>query len=242
MRRSRITLAAGLVLATSLLAVAPARADNFEDAVARSQSAGRIVTTFALVPESGLPKELVDKAQAVGVFPKVKTETAMFTKTTDGYGVISARGADGWTLPAFYEFYGAGFGNPFSKDDKFGVILLFMTKDAVAGFEKGGVKLKGEMKAVGGPVGAITDEQRKEIEGAQILAYAYFNGELKSSQLGKSFWKSFYLNPDNNINKPLYGIKGSEVLAGNKPTPTTSLPAGVAAFQEALQKHYGSTQ
>lgn len=241
MLRRRITLAACLGLTAALVALAPARADNFEDAVARSQSAGRIVSSLALVPESGFPKELMDKAQAVGVFPKVKTETMMFTKATDGYGVISARGAGGWTAPAFYEFYGGGYGNPFSKDENFGVILLFMTKDAVAGFEKGGVKLKGEKKALGGPTGALTDEQRRELEGAQILAYAYFNGELKGTAFGKSFWKSFYLDPDNNINKPLYGVKGREVLAGAK-VDTSKLPAGITAFQEALQKHYGSAQ
>ncbi|MCA1631858.1 MAG: hypothetical protein LC774_16330 [Acidobacteria bacterium] len=240
MRNSLCGLAATLALVIASLA--PARAENkFTDAIARSQSAGKIVATLALVPESGLPKELVDKAQAVGVFPKVERETVMFTQMTDGYGVISARGADGWTAPAFYEFYGGGYGNPFAKGEKFGVLLLFMTKDSVEAFEKGGVKLKGERKALGGPVGTITDEQRKELEGAQILAYAYFNGELKGTPLGKSFWKSFYLNPDNNINTPLYGMKGREVLGGGK-INTLSLPAGITAFQEALQKHFGASR
>jgi hypothetical protein len=116
-----------------------------------------------------------------------------------------------------------------------------MTKDAVAAFEKGGVLLKGEKKAIAGPVGAITDEQRKEIEGAHILAYAYFNGRLKGTAFGKSFWKNFMLNPDNNINKPLYGMKGREVLVGRK-VDTASLPAGIQAYKEALQKYYGQTK
>jgi lipid-binding SYLF domain-containing protein len=164
----------------------------------------------------------------------------MLSRITQGYGVISARGADGWTMPAYYQFSGGGFGNPFAKNEEFGVILLFMTKDTVGAFEKGGVPLKGEKGALAGPVGTITDEQRKELEGARILAYAYFNGELKGTALGKSFWKSFLLNPDNNINTPLYGMKGREVLAGGK-VNTSKLPAGITSFQEALQKHYGTT-
>lgn len=185
--------------------------------------------------------QLIDKAEAVGVFPKVEKQTALFMQATQGYGVISARAENGWTMPAFYEFGGGGYGNPFAKDETYGIIFLFMTKDAVAALEKGGVKLKGEKKALAGPVGPITDEQRKGLEGAHILAYAYYNGKLRGTAFGKSFWKNFLLNPDNKINKPLYGVKGREVLAGKK-VDTVALPAGISAYQEALQKYYGATK
>ncbi len=55
--------------------------------------------------------------------------------------------------------------------------------------------------------------------------------------LVRVFGKNFLLNPDNKINKPLYGIKGREVLAGQKIDPQT-LPAGISTFQEALTKYY----
>jgi lipid-binding SYLF domain-containing protein len=214
---------------------------KFQHAIDRSADAGRIITLLSVMPESGFPKELLDKAEAVGVFPKVTRETALFSQVSQGYGVISARVGSGWTLPAFYQFSGGGYGNPFAKAESFGIILLFMTKDAVAAFEKGGVKLKGEKKALEGPVGNITDAERKELEGAHILAYAYFNGKLKGTAFGKSFWKSFLLNPDNNINTPLYGMKGREVLAG-KQAETASLPDGIPAYQEALRKYYAATR
>ena len=183
-----------------LLLVAPAYAQHrsagqaqnkFPDAIARSQNAGRIIATLALVPEAGFPKELLDKAKAVGVFPKVEKETLMFSHVTLGYGVISARNEAGWTPPAFYSFGGGGYGNPFAKNENYGVVLLFMTKEALDAFEKGGVPLKNEKKALAGPVGTLTDEQRKELEGTPILAYAYYNGSLKGVDFGKSFWKSF---------------------------------------------------
>ena len=225
-----------------LLLFVPSSAQNkFPNAIERSGDAGRIITLLTLVPDSGFPKELIEKAEAVGVFPKVETQMAVFTRVTQGYGVVSARMENGWSMPAFYQFAGKGYGNPFAKSETYGVILLFMTKDAVAAFEKGGVPLKGEKKALAGPVGTITDEQRKELENAHILAYAYFNGKLKGTAFEKSFWKSFLLNPDNNINKPLYGMKGREVLAGKK-VETAALPVGIPAYQEALQKHYSATK
>lgn len=209
-RLSKIVLVT-LVTTAVLLAVgsnASAQKPKFAHAIERSGDAGRIISLLALVPDSGLPKELVDKAEAVGVFPKVRKETAFFTTISDGFGVISVRREKGWSLPAFYAFGGGGYGSPFAKNEASAVILLFMTKDALSWFEKGGVPLKNEKKTLAGPVGVITDEQRKELEGAQILAYAYYNGRLDGTAFGKSFWKSFGLNPDNNINKPMYGTEG----------------------------------
>jgi hypothetical protein len=145
-------------------------------------------------------------------------------------------------MPAFYEFSGGGYGNPFARAESNGVVLLFMTKDALSWFEKGGVKLRNEKKAIEGPVAVITDAQRKEIEGAQILAYAYYNGRLSGKAFGKSFWKSFLLNPDNNINTPLYGMKGREVLAGAKIDSSRTIPSTIPTFTEALQKYYGAAK
>jgi lipid-binding SYLF domain-containing protein len=233
------TLIAIFLILTSSAAWAQ-KPNKFEDAQQRAQDAARIVTLLGVLPDSDLPKELVDSAHAIGVFPKVTKETMMFSSLTQGYGVISARTETGWTMPAFYEFAGGGYGNPFAKAETNGLVLLFMTKDALSWFEKGGVKLKNEKKAIEGPVGVISDEQRKEIEGAQILAYAYYNGRLSGKAFGKSFWKSFLLNPDNNINTPLYGMKGREVLAGKKIADTVAIPSTIPTFTEALDKYYSA--
>lgn len=240
MKRTKATGMAAFMLCLILLGAitAPAQKNKFPDAIERSGDAARIIELLTVVPDSGFPKELVDKAHAIGVFPKVEKVSALFAQATHGHGVISTRLDNGWSMPAYYQFGGSGYGNPFAKNDMYSVILLFMTKDAVAAFEKGGVALKNEKKAIEGPVGVITDEQRKEMEGAHILAYAYFNGKLKGISFGKSFWKEFALNPDNKINKPLYGMKGREVLAGRN-VYAGALPAGIPAYRDALQKYYG---
>src|SRR6266851_4447212 len=146
--------------------LAPAQkpaSERFKHAIERSEDAGRIISLLAIAPGSGFPKELIDKAAAVGVFPKVSKETAFFTHISQGYGVISARLDNAWSMPAFYQFSGGGYGSPFAKSETSGVIFLFMTKDAVSWFEKGRVRLKNEKKAIAGPVGNMTDEQRKEL-------------------------------------------------------------------------------
>jgi lipid-binding SYLF domain-containing protein len=210
---------------------------KFRHAVARSDDAGRIITMIAVLPDMTIPKELMERAEAVGVFPKVVRETALFLHESKGYGVISARQGTGWTLPAFYQFGGGGYGSPFAGNDAHAVILLFMKKDAVSWFEKGRVQLKNDRKATEGPVGGISDVQRRELEDAQVIAYAYYNGRLNGTAFGTSFWKAFGLNPDNNINNPVYGMKGREVLAGRQIDPATVLP-GITSFQDALTKYY----
>ena len=210
---------------------------KFQHAVNRSEDAGRIITLLAVAPDTDLPKEIADRAEAIGVFPKVVKETMMFSQISKGYGVISARTEKGWTLPAFYQFGGGGYGNPFANTETYAVILLFMTNDSLKWFERGGVPLTNQQKAIEGPVRTVTDEQRKELENVSVLAYAYYNGKLNGRAFGTSFWKAFALNPDNNINTPVYGVKGREVLAGTKVDPANVIQ-GIAAYQDALVKYY----
>jgi lipid-binding SYLF domain-containing protein len=210
---------------------------KFRHAVLRSEDAGRIITMIAVLPDMTIPKELMERAEAIGVFPKVVRETALFLYELKGYGVISARQGSSWTLPAFYRFGGGGYGSPFAGTDAHAVILLFMKKDAVSWFEKGGLELKNEKKAIEGPIGQISDVQRKQLEDVQVIAYAYYNGRLDGKAFGSSFWKAFGLNPDNNINNPVYGVKGREVLTGKPIDPAKVLP-GIASFQDALVKYY----
>lgn len=212
------------------------KALKYKHAIVRSQDAAKIIEVLNEVRDVGFPRELVDKAEGIAVFPLVNEETALFMLTVKGYGVISARTSEGWSLPAFYGFTGGGYTGKFISIEEMAVVLLFMNKEVMASFEKGGVQLKDRKKAVAGPVGSVTDEQRKELAGAGILSYVYSNSKLKGNNFGTTF-KNFLVNPDNNINKPMYGMKGREVLAG-KPVDTSTLPSGLTAFKEALEKYY----
>jgi lipid-binding SYLF domain-containing protein len=207
---------------------------KFSHAVDRSRDAASILPLLTAVPEQSVPRELIDKSSAIGVFPKVARETIYFTHLIKGYGVISVRQNGDWTMPAFYQFSGSGYGKPFASKENYGVILLFIGEDTIESFEKGGVRLNKEKQTLAGPVEKITDAQRKELETARVIAYAYYNGKLT----GVDYNSRFGLNPDNNINTPMYGVKGREILAGKEPD-AARLPAGIGAFREALRKYYG---
>ena len=232
-----ITIVAAISLTSFATANQKPDPQKFQHAIIRSADAGRILSLLAAASDNGIPKELIDRAEAIGVFPKVDKETVVFTQTTRGYGVISSRTEKGWTMPAFYRFGGGGYTSPFSDSESYALVLLFLTKDSLKWFEKGGVLLSANQEAVEGPVGTISDVQRKALEGETMLAYAYFNGKVSGKGFSTRFWKAFALNPDNNINTPLYGMKGREVLAGAN-LDSTQILGGISAYQEALTKHF----
>lgn len=84
---------------------------------------------------------------------------------------------------------------------------------------------------------ATTEAQSTQFAAVQIVAYTYYNGVLNGNKIDPNFFKDFILDQDNNINMPMYGMKGREVLAGKK-IDSGSLPAGISVFQEALQKYW----
>ncbi|MEK6325540.1 MAG: lipid-binding SYLF domain-containing protein [Acidobacteriota bacterium] len=210
---------------------------QLKKAVERSEKSADVLKTIVELPHSGIPRALIDNAHAVGVIPHVVTANFIFGKLSLGYGVISRRNPAGWSLPAYYVFSGAGFGGGDTAD----IILLFMNETVLSWFQKGRVQMKGEKRPTSGPVGSITDEQKAQTAKANIIAYTLYKGILVGAGLGGGFFKSFLLNPDNNLNKPLYGVKGRDVLAGKEIDPQ-SVPAGINAFPQALNEYYSLQQ
>ena len=186
-------------------------------------------------PNSGFPKELIDKAQIVAVFPRASKQEMLLRRFLQGYGVISARQTTGWSPPAFYEFASAPRKFSGSSKETIALILLFMNKDAESWFEKDKSEFKGDHAGMLGRVGVLAEEQLTQMASAQIVAFTYYNGTLNGNRIDPDFFKDFILDQDNNINLPLYGGKGYEVLTGKK-IDSASIPPGVPAFQEALQK------
>jgi lipid-binding SYLF domain-containing protein len=208
--------------------------ERFKHAIERSGDSARLLSLLA-APDSGIPKELFTRAEVVAIFPRASRQDALVRRFLQGYGVIGARQGDGWSLPAFYQFASAPRKFSGSSEETLAIILLFLSNDARSSFEKDKAEFKGDRAATLGPVGINKDEQNPQAALGQIVAYTYYNGKLNAKNIDPAFFRDFVLEQDNNINAPLYGVKGREILAGKKIDPA-SLPVGISAFQEALQK------
>ncbi len=232
-----IVICALLCLTAASLRAQKKPSQKFNDAIKRSKTAAEWIDKLAQLRQNGIPNELIDKAEAIGVFPCTKTDL-LFEHAVTCRGVISRHFPEGWGLPAYYRVVGGGFGRPDpALNDATAVILLFMDKDAIAWLNKA-ISLEDEKAAVAGPLGAMTDEHKANLSKVHIIAYSFRkNGLLGRDLTGGGVFRGIFLGQDKSIHENLYGIRGPEVLAGNN-IPSTSLPIGITAFQQALQKYY----
>jgi lipid-binding SYLF domain-containing protein len=236
--RMAILLMAAMAVASlynTRAAAQQAQSEQLRNAAERSETAAKIINTIMELPaEEGVPREVVEKAEAVAVIPRVLKMKVLFQAGTKGYGVVSRRVPGGWTLPAYYGFGGSSFEASIVGGESVDLIIFFMNEKMVEYFQKGRFEFERERKADAGTVGAGI--HKPFLERANVLIYTLKNGKLAGLEIENDFWSQFVLNPDNNINSKLYHMKGRDVLA-RKPVNTQSLPAGVQAYQQALTRY-----
>jgi len=209
---------------------------RFNDAIKRSEAAAEVINKLPQLSPGGLPKGLIGKSEAIGIFLCKKTDLVI-EHAVICPGVISRRLPSGWSWPAFYRFGAGGFGRPDPViAGATAVILVFMNEESI-NWLKDAFPLKGKKGAIAGQLRSIWEEKRAEQLNASLIAYVVLKDELAGRNFSGGTFKGFAVGPDNNINKPLYGIKGHEVLSGRS-NPATSIPTELSALREVLQNQY----
>src|SRR5262245_5896383 len=228
-------LTRGLVLLTLILGLAViAVAQKNEKKIAakgeEAQKASDVFTEIMNVSDKAIPQGLLDKAEAIAVFPGV-VKGGFIVGARGGHGVVSRRVPGGWSAPAFFNLGGGSVGLQIgaSKTD---FILLFMNTGAIESLMKNKFEIGGEGSVAAGPVGrstsATTDAQMK----AQILSYSRSKGLFAGLEL-----KGVVIDPDNDDNMAVYGKKAADVLSPAQPVTVDQSPAGVRIFPRTLARY-----
>jgi lipid-binding SYLF domain-containing protein len=159
-------------------------------------------------PDKAIPRNLLDNAEAVGVCPEVLKAGILLVGGRGGSCAISRRVPRGWSAPAFFKLGGGSFGPQLGASST-DFVLLFMNDGAVKGLLEDKFEIGGEIGASAGPVGraasASTDAQFK----AGILSYSRSRGLFAGLEL-----KGVVINPDNDLNESVYGLKAKDILVG----------------------------
>jgi lipid-binding SYLF domain-containing protein len=201
------------VLAATAATDAPAQASKKklkaeEEAREQATKAAKVFRQIMSTPERAIPRELIDKAEAVAVFPDVIKAGFLLVGGRGGRGVISRRIPGGWSAPAFFNLGGGSIGPQLGASST-DFVLLFMNKDAVNGLLEDKFEIGGEGSIAAGPVGRVvaasTDLQLR----AGILSYSRSKGLFAGLEL-----KGVVINPDNKDNEAVYGMKAKELLTG----------------------------
>ena len=101
-----LTTVAVLCLAFGVSTVASAQKKaNLEDEVGQSEKAAKVFGEIMGTPDKGIPKDLLEKAECVAVFPSV-LKAGFIVGGQGGRGVASCRTVNGWSAPAYFTLGG----------------------------------------------------------------------------------------------------------------------------------------
>jgi SH3 domain-containing YSC84-like protein 1 len=224
-----MSFAAGAVLLLGLVSIqAVAQKSRLKDAGRHSNNASEVFTDIMNVREKAIPKGLLDKAEAIAVFPGV-LKVAFGIGGKGGQGVISRRIKGGWSEPVFFNLGGGSIGAQIGAE-KTDYVFLIMNDDGLNGLLKDKFELGGEAGVAAGPVGreaaASTD-----VRLAGILSYS----RSKGAYIGAAI-KGVVISPDNDLNEAVYGQKAKDLLTG-RPMTMTEMPAEVKIFPRTLSRY-----
>jgi lipid-binding SYLF domain-containing protein len=207
-----------------------ASAKQQKDATKKAASASRVFDQIMGTPERSIPKDLLDRAEAVAVFPGM-LKAGFIVGGRGGSGIISRRVTGGWSAPAYFKMGGASVGLQIgaSKTD---VVLLFMNEDALKGLLEDKFEMGGEASAAAGPVGRAASATTNLTLDAGILSYSRSKGLFAGLEL-----KGAVINPDNNLNEALYGLKAKEILTGTNKINMADVLPGVILFPNTLARY-----
>lgn len=190
-------------------------------AVKRLESATHVLAASIKAPDRGIPKELLQRAECVGVFPDV-TKAAFVVGGEFGKGLITCRERSGsMGAPAFFRIGAGSVGWQIGANEA-DLVLLVMNDDGVGHLLQDHVALGGEVSAVAGPVGrtaqAATDAQMH----AQILSWSRSRGLFLGASL-----EGAVIAQDKDTNESFYGkpVSAKELLVDHALPPPPSARA-----------------
>ena len=173
-----------------------------------------------------VPQGLRDKAKAIAVFPKV-TKAALGFGGRYGKGVISYRGANGWSPPAFLTMTGGSWGLQIGVESA-DVILYFMTDESVHSLLSSKFTLGGKAGVAAGPIGRTAEADTDIKLNAEIYSYARSKGLFAGVSL-----EGARVAPDDESATAFYGkavTPDAILFRGEVP----SHPAAAGAFVQVL--------
>jgi lipid-binding SYLF domain-containing protein len=218
-----------ILLAISAVSVPAQKKTRIQDAARHASTAAKTFTEIMNVRDKAIPKELLDKAEAIAVFPGV-IKAAFVVGGRGGQGVISKRVRGGWSAPAFFNLGGASFGAQIGAQ-KNDYVFLIMNEEGLKGLLEDKFEMGGEAGVVAGPVGREVAASTNTTLDAGILSYSRSKGAFIGAAL-----KGAVISPDNDLNEAVYSKKATEILTG-KPIPLSKMPPSVRIFPRTLARY-----
>jgi lipid-binding SYLF domain-containing protein len=209
----------GLLLAALMMSsLLPAWAQEKENE--RIGESAVVIREILGMPD-GIPKDLLNKADCLVIYPSVK-KAAFVVGGSYGRGVIICRkGMDfsgPWSAPAMFALEGGSFGFQIGAQAT-DFVLLIMNESGANSVMSSKVKLGADASVAAGPVGRAASAETDVVLKAEILSYSRSKGLFAGVSLEGSTMRS-----DDGANKALYGkeLSAREIVREGKVAPPAS--------------------
>jgi lipid-binding SYLF domain-containing protein len=212
----------------------PLCADEKENA--RLNESATVLKEILGTPDKGIPRDLLNKAECVVVFPSVK-KAAFIVGGSYGRGAITCRSGEAfrgpWSAPAMFALEAGSVGFQIGGEAT-DFVLLIMNEKGANSVMSSKVKLGADASAAAGPVGRTTSAETDIVMKAEILSWSRARGVFGGVSLEGSTLRS-----DDGANKDVYGTKLSAkeiVREGKVKMPEAAKPL-IGLLEKTSPKH-----
>ena len=181
------------------------------------------------VPDKAIPRELLEKAEAIGVFPGVG-KAGFIVGGRGGDGMSQEQTKNGWSAPVFYNIGGASFGAQIGAKNT-DYIMLFMNEGALQDLLDDKLEFEGNLSFAAGPIGRELGAGTNATLDAGILIYSRSKGLFAGATIGGAV-----LTADNSINEAFYKMKAFEVLEKPESINLTSISKVLQEFSNTVKR------
>ena len=211
MKRKSILITACSILiclaAVSVCSAGQKSSKNYRDAASQSAKASRVFREIMHAPDKAVPRDILDGAECVAVFPQVIKAGFVFG-ARGGRGVASCRTKNGWSAPAFFNLRGGSVGLQIGAQST-DFVLLFMNQNGLNRLMGDKFEIGGDASAAAGPVGRQAGASTNIRLDAEILSYSRSRGLFAGLEL-----KGVVITLDDEDMHAVYGegVKAKAVL------------------------------
>lgn len=220
------------VLALAASAMAFAAAEKAE-VTARIDEASKVFTEINTAEDKGIPAELLERAQCIGIIPGMK-RAGFIVGGNYGKGVLVCRNqtTGGWSAPAMIRAEGGSIGLQIGAGET-DVVFVVMNQRGMDKLMEDKFTIGGDVAAMAGPVGRSASAHTDAFMRAEILSYSRARGVFAGITLNGST-----LRPDKEDDRALYGQDTTqrEILTGKVRHPAAAAPLYAALDRYAPMK------
>lgn len=207
----------------ALAADEPAKESKATD---RVQAAADVLNEIQSAPDSGVPQEILSRAECVAVVPSM-LKGGFVVGGKYGRGLASCRTPKGWSAPAFFMVTGGSFGFQIGGQ-AVDLVMLIMNNEGMQHLLSSKFELGADASVAAGPVGRHAEGNTDWKMRAQVLTYSRARGLFAGATLNGAVVKQ-----DKDTTREFYGhmVTFKAALTGE-----VDPPAGANPFLSSLAK------